>query len=85
MDKQVIDVLNELGLEERETKIYLLLLKEGDSSALQIARKVKIDRTTIYDVLERLISKGLVSTYTKNQLVGLFYLVTFQLIRLIIF
>lgn len=63
----LFEVLVNLGFEEREAKIYLLLLKAGDMPALQIARTTKIDRTTIYDILERLISKGLISSYTKNK------------------
>ena len=62
----ISEVLRNLGFEERETKVYLLLLKEGDLPALAIARKIQIDRTTIYDVLEKLISKGIVSSYIKN-------------------
>lgn len=67
MNKQLADVLTNIGFEEREAKVYLLLIKEGDLSALQIARKVEIDRTTIYDILERLVSKGIVSVYLKNK------------------
>lgn len=61
------NVLSEMGFEEREAKIYLLLIKEGDMPALKIARKTGIDRTTTYDILERLIGKGFVSTYSKNK------------------
>lgn len=60
-------VLKELGFTNREAKIYLLLLKEGDLPAFSIARGTEIDRTTIYDLLENMISKGVVSTYTKNK------------------
>jgi len=65
--KSILEVLKDLGFEEREARIYLLLLKEGDIPALQIARKAKIDRTTVYDILERLLSKGLISVYSKNK------------------
>jgi sugar-specific transcriptional regulator TrmB len=63
----IIEVLRELGFEDREVKIYLLLLREGDLPALAISRKTGIDRTTIYDILERLILKGIVSVYSKNK------------------
>jgi sugar-specific transcriptional regulator TrmB len=61
------EVLIDLGFGEREAKIYLLLIGKGDLSALQIARNSKIDRTTIYDILEKLISKGVVSSHIKNK------------------
>lgn len=62
----IYQVLIEQGFVEREAKIYLLLIKEGDLPALQIARKIKIDRTTVYDILEKLQTKGLISVYTEN-------------------
>jgi sugar-specific transcriptional regulator TrmB len=61
------EVLREMGFEEREVKIYLLLLKEGDLPALAISRKTEIDRTTIYDILEKLSNKGIVSVYIENK------------------
>lgn len=60
------EILKDFGFEDRETKIYLLLLKEGDLPALAIARKVQVDRTTVYDILEKLILKGIASSYLKN-------------------
>jgi sugar-specific transcriptional regulator TrmB len=62
----ILQILMEQGLEEREAKIYLLLVKEGDLPALQIARKIKIDRTTVYDILEKLHIKGIISVYNEN-------------------
>lgn len=65
--KDLSEVLKELGFEDREAKIYLLLLKEGDLAALQLARLSQIDRTTIYDILEKLSNKGIVSVYLENK------------------
>lgn len=64
--KTILEVLEELGFEEREAKIYLSLLQEQEQTALSLARKTNIDRTTIYDILEKLIQKGIVSLITKN-------------------
>lgn len=64
--ERINEILKEIGFEEREIKVYLAIIKEGDSTALKIARTVKIDRTTIYDILEKLIERGIVSKYTKN-------------------
>jgi HTH-type transcriptional regulator, sugar sensing transcriptional regulator len=60
------EVLQDLGFEDRETKVYLDLIREGDLTALKISRDTGIDRTTIYDILEKLISQGVVSSYIKN-------------------
>lgn len=59
--------LKEIGLSEKEAEVYLALL-EGDSfSILEVAKKTKINRTTIYPVIESLSEKGLVSETTTNK------------------
>ena len=65
MDK-IYGILKNLGFEEKEIKIYLVLIKLGDAAALKISQEARIDRTTTYDILERLIGKGIVSSYVKN-------------------
>jgi HTH-type transcriptional regulator, sugar sensing transcriptional regulator len=55
------DVLTAIGLEEREARIYIALLRLGVSTATKLSEDVNIDRTTIYDILNRLINKGIVS------------------------
>jgi len=65
MDK-IFEVLKEVGFEDREIKIYLTLINSGDLTALMISKNTHIDRTTTYDILEKLIFKGVVSSYTKN-------------------
>jgi len=58
--------LQELGIEQREAKIYLTLLKLTSTTASKVAEDVGIDRTTTYDILSRLIERGLVSYVIKN-------------------
>jgi len=53
--------LEEIGLSEKEAKIYLALLQVDSDSIHDIATKTKINRTTVYPVLESLGKKGLVS------------------------
>jgi len=57
--------LNEIGLTENESKIYLALIDLGPSLAGQISRKTGLHRRTVYDSIEMLIKKGLVG-YIKN-------------------
>ena len=61
-------MLEEFGLTETEEKVYLSLVKLGESPASEIIKKTQLHRTTIYDVLERLIEKGLISFVTKNKI-----------------
>ena len=60
------ETLERLGLTKTEAKIYLLLLRLGQSHATPLIRKAELHRATVYDVLERLIEKGLASQITKN-------------------
>ena len=53
--------LEDLGLSEKEAKVYLSLLEVDNDSVLDLAEKTKINRTTIYPVLESLAKKGLIS------------------------
>jgi len=53
--------LKKLGLTENETKVYLALLELGNVNAGQIIKKTKLHRNIVYDNLDKLIEKGLVS------------------------
>jgi len=59
-------ILQELGLSEGETKVYLALLKLGSSNVHKIKEEANIHRTTVYDFVDKLIDKGLVSYVLKN-------------------
>jgi sugar-specific transcriptional regulator TrmB len=53
--------LERLGLNRNEAKVYFGLLCLGRAPAAALVRKVGVHRNIIYDNLERLIEKGLVS------------------------
>ena len=55
------DALRKIGLTENEIKIYLNLLKTGLSTAYDIGKKTGIYRVHVYDKLEQLMDKGLVT------------------------
>lgn len=54
-------ILEELGLTNAEAKIYLALLKEGQSKTGRIIDTTKMQSSTVYHVLGSLIEKGLVT------------------------
>ncbi|MCK4649671.1 hypothetical protein KAT36_00415 [Candidatus Pacearchaeota archaeon] len=60
------EILEEFGLNARESKIYLALLKEKSCTASKLAKLTKINRTTTYLELENLIRLGLASYVLKN-------------------
>lgn len=66
-DKAVITkYLAKLGVEAEAVTVYIALVKEGYSSALQIAKVTKISRTQVYRHLETLQQQGLVSAEQLN-------------------
>ena len=56
----LISSLMGLGVSELETKIYLALLDNGQMSPYQIAKKVDISRSSIYNALQHMVNKGMV-------------------------
>jgi len=59
-------ILEEFGLTPSEAKIYLVLLEQGASLAGIISRNTGIHRRSVYDCIERLVQKGLVSYIKSN-------------------
>lgn len=59
-------VLKDIGLTDNEIKIYLLLLQTGSSTAYDIAKRSGIYRAHVYDKLEQLMDKGLVTHVYKG-------------------
>ena len=55
------EALRKIGLTENEIKIYLDLLKSGTSTAYEIGKRTGIYRVHVYDKLEQLMDKGLVT------------------------
>lgn len=55
------------GLTENEAKLYLNLLEIGPKSASILAKRAGLHRRVVYDSLERLIKKGLVSYIIENK------------------
>src|SRR3989344_1564256 len=53
--------LQEIGLNEKEAALYLALLQVDAASVIDLSKKTKINRSTVYVVLEGLMKKGLVS------------------------
>jgi HTH-type transcriptional regulator, sugar sensing transcriptional regulator len=60
------EILEQIGLEKDEIKIYLILLRIGSITATKIASETNIYRTNVYRLLDSLISKGLASYILKN-------------------
>lgn len=62
----VVQLLKKLGFDEKEIRVYLILLSLGPSPVRKIATAVGINRGTTYDILKNLIKQGLVVYYHKE-------------------
>jgi sugar-specific transcriptional regulator TrmB len=60
-DEKLIPLIEELGLSNKEARIYVAALKLGPSTVQRIADQSGIKRVTTYVILESLLSLGLVS------------------------
>ncbi len=56
--------LQDIGLNEKESILYLALLAVDNSSVLDLSKKTGLNRSTTYVILENLAKKGLVSETT---------------------
>jgi sugar-specific transcriptional regulator TrmB len=59
------EILEKAGLSKNESRVYLALLELGVTSSKQVIEKTHLHIQTIYDSLELLIEKGLVSFVIK--------------------
>lgn len=62
-----LEILRKIGLSEGEIKVYSALLDQGISPINKIHEKTAIERRNIYDILNKLIEKGLVTYITEHK------------------
>lgn len=60
MDIKLAKVIENLGLEQKEARVYLAALELGGGSILEIARKANVERVNTYYVVEAMMSKGVI-------------------------
>jgi sugar-specific transcriptional regulator TrmB len=58
--------LQNAGLSERESRVYLTCLEMGEASVAKLAKKTQIKRTTVYLLIESLQEKGLIGLIKKG-------------------
>lgn len=63
MDKTILE---QIGLSKNEVKVYFALLELDQSSVTSIVKKSNIPYSKAYPILDKLISKGLVSYVIRN-------------------
>jgi len=60
------NLLEGVGLTRGEIKVYYALLELGPSTTGEIIKKAKVSRSKVYEMLDRLLEKGLVSFVVKE-------------------
>lgn len=58
--------LQQIGLTAGEIRVYIALLETGSTTTGELTKKSRISGSKIYEVLDRLIAKGLANSTTKN-------------------
>ena len=57
---KIIYLLNQIGLNDTEAKVYLALVQHGSNSGYEVSKVSGVPRSKIYNVLETLVTKGFV-------------------------
>ncbi len=66
MNAQLLKLITNLGLGEKEARVYLAVLELGTDVASRIAEKAEVDRVNTYNMLSSLKRQGLVSEVEKR-------------------
>jgi len=64
--------LKEVGLSEGEIRVYRALLEFGESTSTKLAKKARVSSSKIYEITDRLIEKGIVSSVKKEGVLHFF-------------
>ena len=63
----IVQLLQKLDFDEKDIRLYMLLLSLGPSSVRKLATASGINRGTTYDILKTLMGRGLVCYFHKDK------------------
>ena len=63
MNDNIKQILANYGLTDKEVKIYLALLSNGNATAKELSSLTKIKRTSIYPLTDKLVARGILGVY----------------------
>lgn len=64
--KFINNVLQQLNFSDKEIVVYLDLQKIGQATPTQLARRTGVNRTSVYDIVQILLQRGIISQYKKH-------------------
>src|SRR3989338_10375523 len=62
-----LEILRKIGLSDGEISVYSALLEAGRTTVNELHEKTGIERRNIYDILNKLINRGLISYVIENK------------------
>ncbi len=66
MQERLKIILQDLGLSDKEIKVYLALLELGQATISEVAKRTKLERTSCYTYLQQLAEVGLIAENFKR-------------------
>jgi len=66
-EDDIIKELESIGLSKNEVIVYLDLIRVGKSSVIDVSNRTKIHRSNTYDILKKLLEKGIVNQSIENE------------------
>lgn len=66
-EQEIISNLQQLGLSEKESRVYFATLEIGEATAQAIATKSGVNRSNTYIMIEALTKRGLMSSFQKGK------------------
>lgn len=64
---EIAEILEKIGLTKGESRVYLALLELGSSTTGHIVEKSRVSASKVYEILNRLAKKGIVSYIKKEK------------------
>ncbi len=63
---ELITKLQQIGLTKREAEVYIALLQRKEFTAPELTKMTTITRTKIYEILQNLVHKGIITESSRN-------------------
>ena len=58
----IYELFKEIGFSINEAKVYTALIGKNPINGYEIAKRANVTRTMVYDILNRMLGKGVVET-----------------------
>src|SRR5574338_566764 len=63
---EIIKEIQKIGFSKREAEIYIALLQKKEFTAPELAKITTVNRTKIYEILQKIVGKGLCNEKITN-------------------